>query len=287
LPGDLLLGHPGTHVEGEGAPKPVFDVYVSWLHTPPCYAWQVPGRAIVDRARKVGDIEADRLDEVERVLARPSSWLFADVDIEKNAWAWLRAESQCSSCVAKYAEAVKNRKIPPDREHFIRWLGWQQEREERRAKRLRGLDFENAGETAPFSLLLEYGWHRGWGIPTARQWEKACRGADGRCYPWGDQPDDGAAWIDRTIETDPFSVTILLRDSSDESPYGIRHLAGNVSEWVIVEDDDAVRIELHWLKGGNYAYGPSYAKAGHLFGVTGACSTLWTGLRLVRELRER
>jgi len=60
--------------------------------------------------------------------------------------------------------------------------------------------------------------------------EKAGRGVDGRAFPWGD-------FFDPTWACMRLSQDGLLRPARvdrfpvDESPYGVRHLAGNVVEW--------------------------------------------------------
>ncbi|MCK6520494.1 formylglycine-generating enzyme family protein [Myxococcota bacterium] len=66
---------------------------------------------------------------------------------------------------------------------------------------------------------------------TELEWEKAGRGVDGRVFPWGD-------WLDPTyccMRQSRLGRELPGRMSDfpvDESPYGVRHLAGNVEEWL-------------------------------------------------------
>jgi formylglycine-generating enzyme required for sulfatase activity len=93
---------------------------------------------------------------------------------------------------------------------------------------IRGISFEDA--------LAYVAWRNARGGPfryalaSEEQWEAAARGADGRLYPWGDRFDFtfcvGEHW---RRETDPFAP--VGSEPRDESPCGVRDLAGSRREW--------------------------------------------------------
>jgi serine/threonine-protein kinase len=68
-------------------------------------------------------------------------------------------------------------------------------------------------------------------LPSDVEWEKAGRGVDGRVYPWGDRFDPTFCHMrdSRSFAPQPEPVGSF---AFDESPYGVRDVAGGMRQWV-------------------------------------------------------
>lgn len=90
-----------------------------------------------------------------------------------------------------------------------------------------------------------------WELPTAAQWEKSVRGADGRKYPWGNycEPTWACFRGSKKGEVLPSRVTDFVMDTS---VYGICGLAGNVQDFCTSSDSNDTFI----VMGGAWSYYP-------------------------------
>jgi serine/threonine-protein kinase len=114
-------------------------------------------------------------------------------------------------------------------------------------------------------------------LPTEMEWEYAAGGADGRAYPWGDRFAPGLADNRWRRARGPAP---LAGFPEDESPFGVRNVAGGVSEWTGTPADEPGRAI---VRGGSWRSRPDQCRIGARATMPGPSTHEGIGIRLAAD----
>lgn len=130
---------------------------------------------------------------------------------------------------------------------------------------------------------LKYSRWVGKQLPTEEQWEKACRGVDGRRYPWGEELADATRACCGRDPVEGGTDPVTAHEEAGHSPYGVVDLAGNVWEWTATADEDESET-VHVIKGGCYNDPPDLLDASVRLGASPKDKFETIGFRCVKEI---
>ena len=113
------------------------------------------------------------------------------------------------------------------------------------------VDWEDASAYASWLAARD---GRPWQLLPEAVWEKAARGVDARLYPWGDELDPTFCCMKESGDR-PLPASVIAFPI-DESPYGVRGMAGNARDWcatAVGGDGPERRV----VRGGGWLDGPA------------------------------
>lgn len=110
------------------------------------------------------------------------------------------------------------------------------------------------------------------------EWEKAARGVDRRMYPWGDGFDATFSRMRDSVHG-LSSTTSVYSHPVDESPYGVRGMAGNACTWCADE-----LPERRPYRGGAWAFHQASVRSACRFLADPSYRYFGLGVRIGRDL---
>ncbi len=116
-------------------------------------------------------------------------------------------------------------------------------------------------------------------LPSADQWEKAARGVDGRFFPWGDKIEPGFAATSESCAARGAGREPVGLFPADESPYGVRDLAGVVANWTRGDGQRAWGV----IKGGSAKLTAVFSRSASRVNLATADVREGVGFRLAAE----
>ena len=137
-----------------------------------------------------------------------------------------------------------------------------------------------------------------WRLPHEIEREKAARGPDGRLFPWGDQPEATFACVAESRRSEA-RLSPVHDFPTDESPYGVRGLAGNSRDWcanlwrhdgpafrderLVLETPDPTDQDFRSVRGGAWSSPLDASRSAGRFGSRPTGRRATTGFRLARS----
>ena len=133
------------------------------------------------------------------------------------------------------------------------------------------------GDAEAYAKWLSKQTGQHWRLPSAKEWEKAARGTDGRRFPWGDTYEPSRL---NSHDAGPFDTMPVGRFPNGASPYGMLDAAGQVFEWTSTATTPKRRL----VKGGSWDdKGCGVCRPAARHGRPVSLKHILIGFRLVRD----